>query len=334
MIAVIPNLGFRFVEQAKKEKKSLCVLNFVSGTLNFLHLFQKILKQQRVLIIYQKRCQTGVMVYEQLSTLHELSNLENHLKMFSVWLYQSPHHIVVEGLWPTLVYSVGSAHCLCTGLLRPTTAFSHDMVWTLTFLFFNHSVLYFLFCGHCPAAVLEKLVTASVTTRYQIMWLQNKTSRPNNILCLFIYNFFMWIYCDIKPWVSILNIIHLWIIVLTAEWQMGLLEMAFNPSQINGQQKSLPRVNGFLPQHCVDFLSSENMNKNKSNYKYWLLYYTLCYSSYYLSNKMIFVTRPVKHWSFFMHSQIWWHAGIFESERQSISYLTKMVDVCLNHESL
>lgn len=116
--------------------------------------------------------------------------------------------------------------------------------------------------------------------------------------------------------------------------KMGLLEMAFNPSQINGQQKSLPRVNGFLPQHCVDFLSSENMNKNKSNYKYWLLYYTLCYSSYYLSNKMIFVTRPVKHWTFFMHSQIWWHAGIFESERQSISYLTNMVDVCLNHESL
>lgn len=60
VIPVIPNLGFRFVEQAKaKKKKSLCV--FVSGTLNFLHLFQKILKQQRILIIYQKRCQTGVM---------------------------------------------------------------------------------------------------------------------------------------------------------------------------------------------------------------------------------------------------------------------------------
>lgn len=106
-----------------------------------------------------------------------------------------------------------------------------------------------------------------------------------------------------NPGSVILNIIHLWIIVLTAEWQMELLEMAFNPSQINGQQKLLPWVNGFLPQHCVDFLSSENINKNKSNYKYWLLYYTLCYSSYYLSNKMIFVTRPVKHWSFFMHSE-------------------------------
>lgn len=151
MIPVIPNLGFRFVEQAKaKKKKSLCV--FVSGTLNFLHLFQKILKQQRILIIYQKRCQTGVMAYEKLSTLHELSNLENHLKkMFSVWLYQSPHHIVVEGLWPTLVYSVGSVHCLCTGLLRPTTAFSHDVVWTSTgplqhFLFCFLTILFDIFC--------------------------------------------------------------------------------------------------------------------------------------------------------------------------------------------
>lgn len=153
---------------------------FVSGTLNFLHLFQKILKQQRILIIYQKRCQTGVMAYEKLSTLHELSNLENHLKkMFSVWLYQSPHHIVVEGLWPTLVYSVGSVHCLCTGLLRPTAAFSHDMVWTSTgplqhflFCFFNHSVWYFLFCGHCPAAVLE--------SSWLLQWLRDHVAAKQN----------------------------------------------------------------------------------------------------------------------------------------------------------
>lgn len=136
-------------KQRQKKKKSLCV--FVSGTLNFLHLFQKILKQQRILIIYQKRCQTGVMAYEKLSTLHELSNLENHLKkMFSVWLYQSPHHIVVEGLWPTLVYSVGSVQCLCTGLLRPTTAFT---TWSglrlghcITFFSVFLTILFDIFC--------------------------------------------------------------------------------------------------------------------------------------------------------------------------------------------
>lgn len=213
-----------------------------------------------------------------------------------------------------------------------------DFDWaiaTLSFLFFNHSVWYFLFCDHCPAAVLEKLMTASMTTRS----CGCKTEQADQILFCFVFLCLFTVpSCEFavtsNPGSVILNIIHLWIIVLTAEWQMQLLEMAFNPSQINGQQKLLPWVNGFPPQHCVDFLSSENMNKNKSNYKYWLLYYTLCYSSYYLSNKMIFVTRPVKHWSFFMHSEIWWHAGIFESERQSISYLTNMVEVCLNHESL
>lgn len=200
---------------------------FVSGTLNFLHLFQKILKQQRILIIYQKRCQTGVMAYEKLSTLHELSNLENHLKkMFSVWLYQSPHHIVVEGLWPTLVYSVGSVHCLCTGLLRPTTAFSHDVVWTSTgplqhflFCFFNHSVWYFLFCGHCPAAVLEKLMTASMTTRS----CGCKTEQADQIIFCFVFLCLFTVpSCEFavtsNPGSVILNIIHLWIIVLTAEW--------------------------------------------------------------------------------------------------------------------
>lgn len=157
---------------------------FVSGTLNFLHLFQKILKQQRILIIYQKRCQTGVMAYEKLSTLHELSNLENHLKkMFSVWLYQSPHHIVVEGLWPTLVYSVMYRSAKAHHSFQSRRGLDFDWaIATLSFLFFNHSVWYFLFCGHCPAAVLEKLMTASMT-----MWLQNRTSRPNNFLfCFFV----------------------------------------------------------------------------------------------------------------------------------------------------
>lgn len=85
----------------------------------------------------------------------------------------------------------------------------HDMVWTSTgplqhflFCFFNHSVWYFLFCGHCPAAVLEKLMTASMTTRS----CGCKTEQADQIIfCfvfLFVYSSFMWICCDIKPWVS------------------------------------------------------------------------------------------------------------------------------------
>lgn len=96
-----------------------------------------------------------VMVYEKLGTLHELNSLEKHVKkLISVWLYQSLHYIVVEEIWSTLVYNVGSVHCLCTALLRPTTAFIHNMVWTSTgplqhfdsFLFFSHSVSDFLVC--------------------------------------------------------------------------------------------------------------------------------------------------------------------------------------------
>lgn len=147
---------------------------FVSGTLNFLHLFQKILKQQRILIIYQKRCQTGVMAYEKLSTLHELSNLENHLKkMFSVWLYQSPHHIVVEGLWPTLVYSVMYRSAKAHHSFQSRRGLDFDWaIATLSFLFFNHSVWYFLFCGHCPAAVLE--------SSWLLQWLRDHVAAKQN----------------------------------------------------------------------------------------------------------------------------------------------------------
>lgn len=141
---------------------------FVSGTLNFLHLFQKILKQQRILIIYQKRCQTGVMAYEK--PLEE--------DVFCVTLSVSSSHCCGG----TLAYS-----CLqrwFSSLFMYRSAKAHhsfqsrrglDFDWaiaTLSFLFFNHSVWYFLFCGHCPAAVLE--------SSWLLQWLRDHVAAKQN----------------------------------------------------------------------------------------------------------------------------------------------------------
>lgn len=83
MIPVIPNLGFRFVEQAKakKKEKPVCVC-FWNTELSAL-----ISKDPETTTHFNNLPKTmpNWSNGEKLSTLHELSNLENHLKkMFSV----------------------------------------------------------------------------------------------------------------------------------------------------------------------------------------------------------------------------------------------------------